>query len=268
MSRPVQPPSRYTRHGTLSSGSIAIRSDSAVARPLKTAETVARDVARTIISSGLMPGDSMPQEAAMLESYKVSRESLREGLRLLEVQGLISIRRGPAGGPTVGHVDPGNLGRTATLYYHMAGATYSELFEAWIFAETVLAGRAAAHPDVSLRRTTMKPFFVGHPQADEVDDFVLTHTEFHSAVASLAGNRVFELMLSTMGLIVSHHVLSTYDPRTMQEQLEDEHRDIADAIVMGKVRKARQLMEEHIGGVAAVTRAYMGESVDDFIEWQ
>ena len=100
-----------------------------------------------IVTAGLQTGDGLPPEAAMLEHYKVSRESLREGLRLLEVQGLISIRRGPGGGPMVGTVDPANLGRVSTLFYHLAGATYRELFEAWVLAESMLAERAARNPD-------------------------------------------------------------------------------------------------------------------------
>ena len=93
-------------------------------RPLKTSETVARDIVHYVVAGGLGNGDSLPSEARMLEQYGVSRESLREGLRLLEAQGLITIRRGPGGGPVVGTVDPANLGRVSTLYYHLVGATY------------------------------------------------------------------------------------------------------------------------------------------------
>ena len=70
---------------------IAIAPYGGVSRPLKTSEVVARDVVRDIIAGHLQPGDSLMSEAAMLERFGVSRESLREGLRLLEVQGLISI---------------------------------------------------------------------------------------------------------------------------------------------------------------------------------
>ena len=97
-------------------------------RPLKTSETVARDIVHSVVAGGLGQGDSLPSEARMLEQYGVSRESLREGLRLLEAQGLITLRRGPGGGPVVGAVDPANLGRASTLYYHLVGATYGELF--------------------------------------------------------------------------------------------------------------------------------------------
>src|SRR5262245_43750238 len=90
---------------------VTIATGDATNRPLKTSEMVARDVVHAIVTRGLRTGDKLPSEAAMLAEYGVSRESLREGLRLLEVQGLISIRRGPGGGPVVGRIDAANLGR-------------------------------------------------------------------------------------------------------------------------------------------------------------
>ena len=101
-------------------GAAIFPSDS-VTRTLKTSESVARDIVHDIVSGGLRTGDRLEPEALMLEQYGVSRESLREGLRLLEAQGLISIRRGPGGGPIVGRVDPANFGRMSTLFYHLVG---------------------------------------------------------------------------------------------------------------------------------------------------
>ncbi len=91
----------------------------------KTAETVARRVVQTIVSGGLTAGDKLPREAEMVEHCGVGRETLREALRLLETQGLITLRRGPGGGPVVASADAVNLGRISTLYYQMTGATTS-----------------------------------------------------------------------------------------------------------------------------------------------
>ena len=113
------------RRTTVTRGFLPIRSTSAALRPLKASESVARDIVDDIVVERLDEGDNLPAETAMLQQYGVSRETLREALRLLEVQGLISIRRGPGGGPIVGVVDPANLGRVSTLYYHLAGATYA-----------------------------------------------------------------------------------------------------------------------------------------------
>ena len=129
----------------------------------------------------------------MLEQYGVSRESLREGLRLLEVQGLISIRRGPGGGPSVGKVDPANLGRVSTLFYHLAGGTYAELFEVWILTEPILAERAARNEDRDAVKKAMEPFMTAPPPNGPDSsklDFVDSHVEFHAVVAKLTDNRV------------------------------------------------------------------------------
>src|SRR5207253_2483179 len=105
----------------------------------------------------LRPGDKLPLESELLRHYGVSRASLREGMRLLEVQGLLSIRPGP-GGVVVGNADPASLGRTLTLHMHFLGATYDELMETCIWSEAMLAELAAANRDRKLVRRLMTPF--------------------------------------------------------------------------------------------------------------
>ena len=93
-------------------------------RNLKTSEIVALDIVRDIVGRALKPGDRLPLEAEMLVQYGVSRSSLREALRLLETQGLIKIRPGPGAGTIVAEPSPRNLGRTMTLYFHLANVSY------------------------------------------------------------------------------------------------------------------------------------------------
>ncbi|MCW2622964.1 MAG: FadR family transcriptional regulator, partial [Frankiales bacterium] len=130
----------------------------ALPRVLKMSESVAQDIVRDVVTQGLGVGDRLPSESAMLEQYGVSRESLREALRILEVQGLISIRRGPGGGPSVSGIDPRDLARTSALYFHLAGATYSELFEAWQATEPLLTEKVARSDDRAAVRQALAPF--------------------------------------------------------------------------------------------------------------
>ena len=239
-------------------------------RSLKTSEKVARDIVHDIISNSLRSGDGLPSEAAMLRQYEVSRESLREGLRLLEVQGLITIRRGPGGGPVVGIVDPAHLGRVSTLYFHMAGATYDELLDAWSLAEATLAELAARNPDREARAAAMAPYLepnAEHQAPEDLEEFVQEQGGFHVVVASLVSNRVLELILQTMGRIVSHHVAATDDPRTLYDLIAEGHRRLAKEIAAGHPRAARTLMEEHIGEISAYNRERLGSKINDLIEW-
>src|SRR5271165_5953294 len=127
-------------------------------RQAKTAETVAAAIVRDVVSRNLNPGDMLPSEAAMLARFRVSRASLREALRLLEVQELIRLKPGPGGGPIVSAVDPRNLAKITMLYLYLGGATYQELFEAQQVLAQNDAERAARNPDRELVRMAMKPF--------------------------------------------------------------------------------------------------------------
>src|SRR4051794_14541226 len=192
--------------GSAMRGCIPIAPSHGVMRQLKTSESVARDIVHDIVEQQLETGDSLPSEAVMLEHYGVSRESLREALRLLEVQGLISIRRGPGGGPIVGTVDPANLGRVSTLFFYMAGATYRELFEAWVVGESTLAEMAARNPSAEARQEAMAPYLAGASSrvTGEIEEFVEQHVSFHAIIGRLAANRVIELTMQVYGMIVSH----------------------------------------------------------------
>lgn len=251
-----------------SRGCMEISVGDAVTRPLKASETVARDIVRDMVEQGLGTGDRMPAETAMLERYGVSRESLREGLRLLEVQGFLTIRRGPGGGPVVGQIDPASLGRTSSLYYHLAGATYRELFEGWEVMESTLAEYAARNSDRAEARRVLEPFLeVPVPDINEGSEaFFQTHAHFHTAVASLTGNRVLQLALQTSGAIVSHHVLITADPRELRETIDRDHTLVARAIMSGHPRKANTQMAQHIRNVAEYFEP--AQDPNELIDWR
>lgn len=239
-----------------------------VLRPLKTSESTARDIVRDIVANNLSHGDVLPSEALMLEDYGVSRESLREALRLLEAQGLITIRRGPGGGPIVGTIDPANLGRTSTLYYHLAGSTYRELFDAWAVAEGYLAERAARNPDRALVRERMGPYLHDDDQFEDMESYVQHHVDFHLKIGTLADNRVMQLSLMSIGSTVTHHFVLENDPRFLRDQIHDDHLQIAKAVIAGKPVKAHREMSEHLVRVAAEYERLAGsDALDQLIEW-
>ena len=68
-------------------------------RSVKTSEAVMVLLVRDMVARGLTSGDRLPTEAEMMRQYGVSRASLREAIRLLEVQGLITLKPGPGAGP-------------------------------------------------------------------------------------------------------------------------------------------------------------------------
>jgi len=246
-------------------GRQSLRADS---RPLKRSELVAVNLVRDIGAAGLQVGDRLPDEASMLAQYAVSRESLREALRILEVQGLITIHRGPGGGPKVAGIDPAYLARTATLYFHLSGATYDEMFETWLMIEPAVAEKVAALPDRQHVRRSLEPFIAELSADVELEEFFTMSTGFHAELAKLSGNRVLGLLVQAIGHIVVDHIMLDLDPVQERTTIERDHRAIAEAIAAGRTQKARTLMSAHIATMIDIYRRSWPARMREIVEWR
>ncbi|MFA7587942.1 MAG: FCD domain-containing protein [Novosphingobium sp.] len=212
-------------------------------RNVKRAERVAHEVVRRIVERGMVQGDKLPLEAEMLVEYGVSRSSLREALRLLEVQGLISIRPGPGSGTEVGTISPANLASTLSLYLMMARANLGQLLDAWLMVETLLARLAASSPDRNKVHALIAPFASG---ASERDYELQAGLEFHDCVAELADNPLLTIILGAVGYLVTEQVRIRVPEFELSDVTIDRHTAIADAILAGDAETAANIMHQHL----------------------
>jgi GntR family transcriptional regulator, transcriptional repressor for pyruvate dehydrogenase complex len=234
----------------------------------KTSEVVAFAVARDIVQLGLQYGDRLPLEAEMLEQYGVSRESLREALRLLETQGIVTIRRGPGGGPLVGRASSINLARTLTLYFQLAGATYDELLVAWRLLEPLAAELTAHNVD---RREISDAFSVHSTRFDDggrVDAYQRHSNSLHFSVIELSANRVLSLVVGAIGDIIRTHVIPRLDPFEMRELIDGDHAAIAEAVLAGDGPGASAAMRQHIEHLDPYYRNNWDGDLDETIQWK
>ena len=245
-------------------GANRARSDQADRRIAKTSETVALNIVRDITARGLRTGDRLPLEAAMLQEYRVSRASLREALRLLEVQGLISLKPGPGGGPVVGNVDARHLARTVSLYFHLGGMKYGDIFATQEILEPACAELAARSPE---RSEVMRPFMIEEIPLEGPAYHSATY-DFHAAVYRLAGNGVLTLITNAITSIVTTHIVSTMDPVELHEDILEEHRELARAISAGHGSKAARLTADHFKKQHDYYRERWPARFDEFIEWR
>lgn len=237
-------------------------------RQPKVSEIVAQRIVADIVDDGLRVGDRLPPEADMLQQYEVSRESLREGLRLLEVQGLITIRRGPGGGPVVTSVDPRNLARTSTLYFHLAGANYNELFDAWMLFEPAVVRQVTETMDRAEKKTALGPFLPDFDPEVDRDRFMSRSKGFHSVIATMGGNRILTLILQSIAHIVTDHIVRDVDPMSERAEISDDHVAIGRAMIDGRATRAQRLMAEHIEHLVEHYRKNFPDKVEEYVQWR
>jgi DNA-binding FadR family transcriptional regulator len=237
-------------------------------RALKMSEVVAQRIVADIVEDNLQIGDRLPPESEMVQQYGASRESVREGLRLLEVQGLITLRRGPGGGPVVTSVDPRNLARTSTLYFHLAGANYNELFDTWLLFEPAVVRQVTETVDRAEKKRALAPFLPDYDPEVDRTYFMSRSNGFHAVISTLSGNRVLTMILQALSHIIVEHIVRDLDPLLERQEISDDHLVIAQAMVDGRATRAQKLMAEHIDHLVSYYREHYPDRVDEFVQWR
>ena len=212
-------------------------------RTEKISEVVAREIVHDM--RGMAPGRKLPPEAVMLDNYRVGRASLREALRLLEVQGLIVIRPGPGGGPVVASIDSRHFARMASLYFHHSGSTYRDLVEARLVMEPVMARLAAERQDPD-DVAHLQQFIAVEPQSEDPTEYMRHATEFHALLSGMSGNPVLDLMGRSLKDLYTDRLEGLIFPPDARARVHEEHAAIARAIVKGNSSRAEKLMREHM----------------------
>jgi DNA-binding FadR family transcriptional regulator len=240
----------------------------ATPRNVKLAEQVARDIADGVFSRNLGPGARLPSERVMLDRFGVSRGTLREALRILEMQGLIVVRAGPGGGPVVASMTPEDFNRVASLHYRSAGATVRELWKARVDIEPVLARLAAEQltPEATQELTDLLERS-RHTTIDNDAEYISSGSTFHRVIAYASGNPILDLIARSLGEMTAYLESGALFPPEAREKVHKDHQAIAKAILAGNAKRAERLMREHMGEMlASHSQRYPG-SLDNVLPY-
>ncbi|KAA9166459.1 FadR family transcriptional regulator [Amycolatopsis acidicola] len=239
-------------------------------RTSKISESLVRDIVGDIVARDLRPGAMLPSELEMVERFGVGRASVREALRILEVQGLVIIKPGRGGGPMVAATGPHDFARYASLHFQAARATFRELVEARLALEPMMAGLAAARRDPGTVEALEKAVGLTKDAvvSENSDDYIHGATSFHDVVSGVSGNRVLDLVGKSLKIIYADRVVRYVYPPSHRHMVADSHQEIAEAIIKGRARIAEELMREHMIDYTAQLEERFPELFDEVVDWR
>jgi GntR family transcriptional regulator, transcriptional repressor for pyruvate dehydrogenase complex len=163
-------------------------------------DEVTAQIRARIAAGELGPGDKLPAERQMADSFAVSRGAVREGLRNLELAGVVSMQHGVHGGAFITHGDPGLMSDNLKDLFHLGGVSLSDLTEARIWIETLVSR-------IVCERGTEEDFSALTANVDEAeelyqqgrfDDKIDVNVEFHNILARATHNAMMVMMMGAL----------------------------------------------------------------------
>lgn len=211
------------------------------------AEHVARLLLNRIISADMKPGSSFGTEAELLEKFQVSRPTLRESLRILESQGVLTLRPGPRGGIMVAKPSINVIAHTLSVYLRLNDVPFIEILRARMAIEPILAKDAAIYGSEA-DFDEMEDSITRLARAGDNTEVVYRENRaFHSVIARAASNPVLEAYWETISILASGEGAGIKYTKRNVEHVVKSHRAILSACRQRNSDLAYELTVDHLG---------------------
>jgi len=205
-------------------------------------ELVVQRIRRAIHLGDYLPGDRLPSEREIAERLEVSRETVREAIKVLESEGYVVSRRGAAGGIAVTALG-GPVARTqAQLQQNQESIVHLMDFRR---ANECLAARLAARLRTEEDLAQISHAIEDLKLAEDIPRFRKADARFHLAVAVASRNPYVEqAIVDAREAIFLWHGNRSYE-LVLHTTLSG-HQKIFDAIAARDPEGAAAAMEEHL----------------------
>lgn len=215
-----------------------------------------------IISGGLDEGELLGTEAGLLERFDVSRPSLREALRILETDGLISIMRGALGGVVVRRPDQRMTARAAALVLQSRSVPLADVFDASAVIEPAAVRMVAVSRGHQRAAERLREIVLEQKRTiDDSLDYTNATIAFHSEIVLLAGNQTLLLVCEMLNEVITRAIAdvltrSSEESPTMRRRTIRSHERLIELIAAGDGDAAQTYWNSHM---AQLRRTLLGE---------
>jgi GntR family transcriptional repressor for pyruvate dehydrogenase complex len=236
-------------------------------RPEKTSVLIARQIMSDVAQRGLMPGDFLPAERTMVETYGAGRGTIREALRLLEFQGVISLKPGPGGGPILQDPSGADLASTMVLLLQMKQAPFRAIVEVRSAVEPMISRLAAEHMTDEALGELEASVSAMRQNLNDRNMFLESNKQFHDIIAWSSGNALFGYLVDSLIGIMHGTGIGIDYPKFRREAILVAHQDILDALRARDPIGSEAHMRDHIAAYVTYAEKKYRDVMDHVIGW-
>jgi DNA-binding FadR family transcriptional regulator len=218
----------------------------------KAPDVLARELRERILSGELPEGAALPAERELVKQTQMSRATVREALRILEVQNLVRVKAGRAGGAFVQRPSTASMANTVSMLIRGRQIKLADLMETREALEPFCAELAATkRTNEDLERLDRANDALADPNAD-LARFLQANLDWHVGVA-IAGHN--ELLIGFMTGLSQAIYAGTENASFVDETVRDvtarAHKSITRAIRERDAEAAGRRMRRHVHSYAS-----------------
>lgn len=218
-------------------------------------EEITNEILSLIKSGQWIPGDKITGEVALAEAFGVSRNSVREALKALELSGIIVAR--PGKGTFLAIDAMQHINRMELVSTIKGTDSYDELMETRLIVEpqlAYLAAKKATAEDIEDLQVLLEE---QKSAVEEGTYNIILGLKFHMRLMEASRNEVLaKFMYSIADELCAQRFVQIsryFDGKTLAHEL-NEHRDILECVKAGKADEVKQKVYDHIKNAKDVLR--------------
>lgn len=213
----------------------------------KVYEQLIEQIKYMITSGELKKGEKLPPERELVEKFQVSRTSVREALRALQIIGLIESKQG--GGNYIKDNFEGNLIEPLSLMFVLQNSRNSEILELRKVLEVETARLAAKNiTEPELKR--LKEIVERMKGLPDEKENVILDKELHYVIARASGNNLIMSVLTAVSSLMDSFIKEAREAIINKDEnkmvLLEHHENMYNALKAHDEKKAAKVMKDHM----------------------
>jgi len=209
-------------------------------------EQVVQALREEILSGRYDATGQLPPQGELCQRYGVSRSVIREAMRQLESQRLLTVGRGRR--PQLAPLNGQAVAESLQILLRRSGATLFHLMQIRQVLEVEIARLAARNMD----EETLLRLHVAvkqQEQAQDVEQQIRADLAFHRILAEATGNPLFVFLMDALAELMYESRKTTIG-RGLNSRAVAGHRGILAALASGDEEKVVQAMQAHLADAA------------------